>query len=161
MSDTSTSATLIPGSSACTVLICTTDDGDAVAQLIFEFLTSTQLSVTVENLSKPNATCSVAKCTVFVPILTPQLEQMSLCQAAFEQARLLRKPIIPVIAIKKWRPKDWLGLSIAGCVFFRIFDQEAAYKPFYDSNRITDLRVEIEVSKFIYYIYISISMSCI
>ncbi len=143
------SATLLPGSSTCTVLICTTDDGDAVGQLIFESLTPTQPSVIVENLSKPNATCSVSKCTVFVPILTPQLEETPLCQAAFEEARLLGKPIVPVIAIKKWRPIGWLGLIIAGRVFFRIFDQETAYEPFYDSNRITDLRVAIEVSKFI------------
>lgn len=148
------SATLQPGSSICTVLICTTDDGNTVAELILESLTSTQSSVIIENLSKSNATCSVAKCTVFVPILTPQLEQMSLCQAAFEQARLLNKPIVPVMAVKKWRPTGWLGLIIAGRIFFRIFDRETAYKPFYDSNRITDLRVEIEVSIFKYYIYV-------
>jgi len=159
MSDTDTSATLQPGSSICTVLICTTDDGNAVAELILESLTSTQSSVIIENLSNSNATCSVAKCTVFVPVLTPQLEQISLCQAAFEQARFLNKPIVPVIAVKKWRPRGWLGLIIAGRVFFRIFDRETAYKPFYDSNRITNLRVEIEVSILKYYIYMS--MFCI
>lgn len=147
MSDTDTSATLQPGSSICTVLICTTDDGNAVAELILESLMSTQSSVIIENLSNSNATCSVAKCTVFVPVLTPQLEQISLCRAAFEQARFLNKPIVPVMAVKKWRPTGWLGLIIAGRVFFRIFDRETAYKPFYDSNRITDLRVEIEVRK--------------
>jgi len=129
------------------VLICTTDDGADVAQLILESLTATQSSVVVENLSKTNATCSIDKCTVFVAILTPQLEQSSVCQAAFEQARLLGKAIVPVIAVRKWRPEGWLGLIIAGRIFFRIFDKETAYKPFYDSNRITDLRVEIEVRK--------------
>ncbi|CAF3451486.1 unnamed protein product [Rotaria sp. Silwood1] len=146
MNDNHTISTFPQGSSTCTVLICTTDDGNVVGQLVYESLTSTQSSVIVENLLKPNATCSVAKCTVFVPILTPQLEQTSLCRAAFEQARLLSKPIIPVIAIKKWRPEGWLGLIIAGRVFFRIFDQETAYKPFYDSNCITDLRVAIETA---------------
>jgi hypothetical protein len=146
MIDNDTSATFLPGSSTCTILICTADDGAVVAQLVFESLTATHPSVVVENLSKSNATCSVAKCTVFVPVLSPQLEQTSLSRAAFEQARLLGKPIIPVIAIKKWRPESWLGLVIAGRTFFRIFDQETAYKPFYDSNRITDLRVDIEVN---------------
>lgn len=127
------------------MLICTTDDGDAVAQLILESLVTTQPSTIVENLSKPNATCSVANCTVFVAIVTPQLEQTSLCQSAFEQAHLLNKPIVPIIAVKKWRPTSWLGLVIAGRVFFRIFDKETAYKPFYDSNLINDLRLEIEV----------------
>jgi hypothetical protein len=150
INDTEKEETFPMGSSNCTVLICATDDGDAVAQLIFESLTPTQPSVIVENLSKPNATCSVANCTVFVAVLTPQLEQTSICQSAFEEARRLGKPIVPVIAVKKWRPTNWLGLIIAGRIFFRIFDQETAYKPFYDSNRITDLRVEIEVSISIY-----------
>jgi hypothetical protein len=150
MNDTETREAFPMGSSNCTVLICTTDDGDAVAQLIFESLTPTQPSVIVENLSKPNATCSVDKCTVFVVVLTPQLEQTSVCQLAFEEARRLGKPIVPVMAVKKWRPTSWLGLIIAGRIFFRIFNRETAYKPFYDSNRITDLRVEIEVRIFIY-----------
>jgi hypothetical protein len=154
MADNDTNATFPQGSSVCTVLICTMDDGAAVAELIFESLTAAQLSVVVENLSKADTTCSVAKCTVFVPILTPQLEQALVCRAACEQARLLRKPVVSVLAVKKWRPVGWLGLIIAGRIFFRIFDQETAYKPFYDSNRITDLRVEIEVSKFIYYFYL-------
>ena len=110
-----------------------------------ESLVTIQPSTIVENLSKPNATCSVANCTVFVAILTPQLEQTSLYQSAFEQAHLLNKPIVPIIAVKKWRPTGWLGLVIAGRVFFRIFDKETAYKPFYDSNPINDLRLEIEV----------------
>ena len=143
-------ATFSQGSSVCTVLICTTDDGDTVAQLIFEHLMTTQSSVVIENLTKSDATCSIAKCTVFVPILTPQLEKTLLCRAACEQARLLNKPIVPVLAVKKWRPEGWLGLIIAGRIFFRIFDKETAYKPFYDSSRITDLRIEIEVRKFIH-----------
>lgn len=146
MNDHEQSETIPAGSSSCTVLICTTDDGDAVAQLIFESLKSTQPSVIVENLSKPNAVCSVAKCTVLVAILTPQLEQSSLCQSAFEQARLLRKWIVPVMAVRKWRPAGWLGLIIAGRTFYRIFDKETASKPFYDSNRMNDLCLEIEVS---------------
>ncbi|CAF2442374.1 unnamed protein product [Rotaria sp. Silwood2] len=146
INDNHTISRLPQESSTCTVLICTTDDGNIVGQLVYESLTATQSSIIIENLSKPNAACSVAKCTVFVPILTPQLEQTTLSRVAFEQARLLYKPIIPVIAIKKWRPEGWLGLIITGRVFFRIFDQETAYKPFYDSNRITDLRVAIEIA---------------
>ena len=138
-------AKLLVGSSDCVVLISTADDGSAVAQLVFDSLIATQPSIIIENLSKPNATSSVEKCTVLVGILTPQLEQLSLGQTVFEKARSLRKPIVPVMAIKKWRPEGWLGLVIAGRVFFRIFDQETASKPFYDSNRLTDLRVEVEV----------------
>lgn len=147
MNDEDTMLTVPQGTSACTVLICTTDDGNDVGELIYESLEAVQSAIIIENLSKTNAVCSVAHCTVFVPILTPQVEQNLICRAAFEKARLLNKRIIPVIALPKWRPDGWLGLIIAGRVFFRIFDKETAYKPFYDSNRVTDLRVEIEVSK--------------
>ncbi|CAF4750803.1 unnamed protein product [Rotaria sp. Silwood1] len=79
---------------------------------------------------------SIRRCIVFVAIFPPQLEKTPICRAIFEEAGRLRKPIAPVIAIKDWRPEDWLGLTIARCTFFRIFDKENAYKPFYDSNRI-------------------------
>jgi len=150
-------AELPSGSSICSILICTTDDGQDVAQLIFEHLITNQMSVSIENLSKSDASSSVSNCTVFVPILTPQLEQSILCQLSFEQARLHGKPIVPVMAVKKWRPRGWLGLIIAGRVFFRIFDRETAYQSFYDTNRMTDLRVAIEVNIRIHKKSISIS----
>ncbi|CAF4173901.1 unnamed protein product [Rotaria sp. Silwood2] len=137
---------LIHSENQCTILICTVDDGAAVGQLIYNDFGTKNLHVGFENLSKSNSKCSVRQCTLFVPILTPQLEQTPVCRAAFEEARRLQKPIVPAIAIKSWRPEDWLGLTIAGRTFFRIFDKESAYKPFFDSNRITDLRVEVEVA---------------
>jgi hypothetical protein len=137
---------LIHGENASTILICAANDGVPVGQLIYDEFISKNFSVTLENLSKPNAVCSVRKCTVFVPILSPELEQTPVCRAAFEEARRYRKPIVPVMAIEKWKPEDWLGLTIGGSKFFRIFDKESAYKPFYDSNHMTDLCVEVEVS---------------
>jgi hypothetical protein len=118
-----------------------------VGQVIYEAFLTKNLNVAFENLSKPNACCSVGRCNVFLPILTPQLEQTPMCRAAFDEARQLQKPIVPVIAVKHWRPEDWVGLTVAGCKFFRIFDKEMAYKQFYDSNRMTDLCVEVEVSR--------------
>jgi hypothetical protein len=140
------SVNLIHGENASTILICTANDGVTVGQLIYDEFISKNFSVAFENLSKPNAVCSVRQCTVFVPILSPELEQTPVCRAAFEEARRCRKPIVPVMAIKKWKSEDWVGLTIGGSTFFRIFDKESAYKPFYDSNRMTDLRVEVEVS---------------
>ena len=137
---------LVHGDNSCTVLICTTDDGASVGQLIYDEFTANNINVGFENLSKPNAVCSVRRCTVFVPILSPQLALTPACQAVFEEARRLQKPIVPVIATKNWKPDNWVGLTIAGSTFFRMFDKENAYKPFHDSNRMTDLRVEVEVS---------------
>ena len=134
------------GTAVCTVLIGTTEDGATVAQLIFEALITSQPSTMIENYSKSNAMCSTGRCAVFVPILTPQWEESAMGQAAFEHARRLGKPIVPVIAVKKWKPTGWLGLIVAGRTFYRIFDRETAFQPFFDSNRMTDLRVEIEVS---------------
>ena len=145
LDDPDTSSDLKENGSRCTVLICTADDGADVGQLIFESLCKTQASVAIENLSKLNGHSSVAHYSVFVPILSPQFEQMSLGRSVIEQASRLGKPIVPVIAVRKWRPKGWLGLAIAGRIFFRIFDRETAYKPFYDSHPLNDLRMEIEV----------------
>lgn len=128
-------------------MICTTDEGLSIAELILEHLLADQPAVLIENLSS-NESSSVNSCQVFVSILNQQFEQTKLCQKALEQARLQGKPIIPVISAKKWRPEGWLGLLIAGRTFFRIFDRETAEKPFYDSNRITDLRFEIKVMIF-------------
>lgn len=131
-------------SKSCVILICTTEEGLPIAELVFEFLMATQPAVLIDNLSA-NESSSVNHCQVFVPILNQQFDQTRLCKEALEQARLQGKPIIPVISVKKWRPEGWLGLLIAGRTFFRIFDRETAEKPFYDSNRITDLRYEIKV----------------
>ncbi|CAF1183320.1 unnamed protein product [Rotaria sp. Silwood1] len=137
---------LIDGVNECTILICTVDDGATVGKLVYDEFISKNLNVGFDNLSKADPKYSIRRCTVFVPILSPQLEQTPICRATFEEARRLRKPIVPVIAVKDWRPEDWLGLTIAGCTFFRIFDKENAYKPFYDSNRMIDLRVEVEIA---------------
>jgi hypothetical protein len=139
-------ANLVDGENVCTALICAVDDGATVGQLIYDEFLGKNLNAAFENLSKPNAVCSVRKCTVFIPILSPQFEQTPTCRAAFEEARRLNKPIVPVMAIKAWKPEDWLGLTIAGTTFFRIFNKENAYKPFFDTNRMTDLRVSVEVS---------------
>lgn len=134
------------GGNSSTILICATDDGVNVGQLIYNDFMTIGLNVAFENLSQSNAVCSVKQCTVFVPVLSPQFEQTPICRAAFEEARRSRKSIVPIMAIKKWKPDDWLGLTIAGSHFFRIFDKEGAYKPFYDSNRMRDLSTEVQVS---------------
>jgi hypothetical protein len=147
MANEDKSVNLINGENAGTILICATDDGATVGQLVYDEFITNNLNVAFENLSKPNAVCSVRQCKVFVPILSPQFEQTAIGRAAFEEARRLQKPVVPVMAIKDWKPEEWLALTIAGSTFFRIFNKENAYKRFYDSNRMTDLRVEVEVSE--------------
>lgn len=128
------------------VLIGCTNEGLNVAQILHESLFVHQPSITIENLSKSDGISNVMNCEVFVAVLTPDFENNLMCRMILEEARLADKPIIPVIAVKKWKPTGWLGLITAGRIFFRIFDRETAFQPFYDTNRITDLRVEIEVS---------------
>ncbi|CAF4365950.1 unnamed protein product, partial [Adineta steineri] len=55
-------------------------------------------------------------------------------------------PIIPVMSAIDWKPQDWLGITIAGATYFRINTQVSPYEPFYDSNRMTDLRVAVEIA---------------
>ena len=98
-----------------------------------------------ENLSQSNARCSIEHCLVYVPILSPEYESSPVCRAVSEEARRTRKTVVPVIGTAKWRPEGWLGLTVAGLTFYRIFDEESAFKPFFDSNRVADLRMAIEV----------------
>ena len=118
-----------------------------MGQLIHNDLIQHNHRSAFENITRSNARCSIEHCSVFVPILSPQYETSDMCRAVSEEARRTGKPIVPVIAVSQWRPAEWLGLTIAGLTFFRIFNQENAYKPFFDSNRMTDLRVSIEVNR--------------
>lgn len=122
------------------------NDGAAVGNLVSQEFLAKNLDFALENISRPEAVCSIRSCKVFVPMITPQLEQSPIARVAFDEARRLRKAIVPVIAIKSWRPEDWLGLAIAGITFFRIFDEQTAFNPLFDSNRITNLRFAVEVS---------------
>ncbi|CAF1290838.1 unnamed protein product [Adineta steineri] len=140
------SVNLIYNDKPCTVLICTTDEGLPVAKLIYNEFSAKNLNALVENLSDANATCSVRQCTVFIPILSAGFEKKPACRVAFEEARQLQIPIIPVMSAIDWKPQDWLGITVAGATYFRIYTQVSAYKPLYDSNRITDLRVAVEIA---------------
>lgn len=138
--------TFSDGERGYTILICAEDVGTNVARIVYDELRNHNLNVGLEYLHRSSTVCSVRRCTVFVPILTPQMEQLPITRAVFDEARRLRKPIVPVIAIRKWKSADWVGLAIAGIAFFRIFDQETANKEIGDSNPITNLRVAVEVS---------------
>ena len=133
------------GNQKSTVLTCAVTDGLPIGQLVRNDLSSNSISVALEDLTKVSSSCSIESCSVFVPIITTSFEENSLCLSVFQAARQAKKPIVPVLAVEKWRPNDWLGLAIAGLTFFRIPDQETAYKKFFDSNRMTDLKVEIQV----------------
>lgn len=146
LDNTSKSVDLIDGNSNSPILICTLEDGIAVERIISDALIASNHNVTTEDLTNGKPISSVRQCTVLVAILTPLFEQSAVAQAVFEQARQLRKGIIPVMAVKSWKPQGWPSLTIAGSTFFRIFDKDQAYKKFFDSNRITDLRVEVDVS---------------
>ncbi|CAF3837158.1 unnamed protein product [Adineta steineri] len=146
MKTVNNSRNLIYNDKLSTVLICTTDEGLPVANLIYNEFSAKNLNALVENLSDANATCSVRQCTVIVPILSAEFEKNPACRIAFEEARLLQKPIIPVMSAIDWKPQDWLGITIAGATYFRINTQVSPYEPLYDSNRMTDLRVAVEIA---------------
>ena len=46
--------------------------------------------------------------------------------AIVEAARSMNKVIIPISISKAFKPASWLGLAIAGRLFYRIFDQNQA-----------------------------------
>ncbi|CAF1219090.1 unnamed protein product [Didymodactylos carnosus] len=133
------------GTNNAQVLICTANDGLKVAELVYNGLQQHKSGTTaiIENLSTAKSS-SVSNCSVFVPIISPQFEENLLCQATFEKVRQLNIPVVPVVAIPKFKPEDWLGLPIAGKVYFRLFDAETANKPFWDSTRMKDFVYSVQ-----------------
>ena len=94
--------------------------------------------------SKSGTDQAISGCQVFVAVLSPEYQSSVESQRCYETARMYRKKIIPVIGAAKYQPSGWLALAIAGKLYYDMPDREAAYKKFYDSSLINDLRYAVE-----------------
>ena len=86
----------------------------------------------------------ISGCQVFVAVLSPEYQSSAASQKSYETARLYRKKIVPVIGAAKYQPSGWLGLAIAGKLYYAMPDRDSAYKKFYDSSLINDFRYAVE-----------------
>lgn len=85
---------------------------------------------------KTSETTRVEKANVVVMVMSQGFYETYKCRATIESARQLGKKIIPVSPSRAFKPTGWIGLLIAGKLFFRIMDKKQAYSSqheFYNS----------------------------
>lgn len=123
------------------VLISTHADSIEIARIVEEGLAKSELQCRVEETSSDRS--SVVVCKVLVVIMSPGYEADFKARLIVEKTRSLGLPIIPVSKTREWKPQTWLGLIVAGLLFFRIFDRQKAYDVKYDSYPMKDLAYEV------------------
>lgn len=123
------------------VLVSHHADTKEIAEIIKKALAQKEIPHSVEDSSLGTSNVKNAKCIVIIMSAGYELSYAS--KTIVDTARLLKKPIIPVSTTREWKPSHWLGLIVAGKLFFRIMDQSQAYKAIYDSTPMNDLIYEI------------------
>ena len=108
-----------------------------ITELIEKALTNKKITYKTEDSSLE--TSSIKRVKVLVIIMSAEYEENFNCRMVVQKAIELNLKIIPISISKAWKPTDWLGLLIAGKIFYRIFDKEQAFKVKYDSTPMNDL----------------------
>lgn len=139
-------------SPAVDVLISTHSDSIETARIVEEGLKKFDTDCRLEEIS--NDVSSLTACKVLVVIMSPGYENDVKARLIVEKALALGKRIVPVSKTRQWKPEKWLGLAIAGILFFRIIDREKAYEKKYDSYIMMDLAFEVKFKSCYYFIQI-------
>jgi hypothetical protein len=113
-----------------------------IAELIKSSISSDGRKIIVEDISSTNVTC-LKNAAVLVIIISQDFESSFNCRALIEAARSFGKRFVPVTVSKEYKPIGWLGLAIAGKVFYRILNKEKAFLKKYDSTPMNDLKMAI------------------
>ena len=120
------------------VLVSYHNDFESVAVIIEDELNRNGIKYISED-SSLGTTAINSDVKVIILIMSPGYEESHYCRKVVELARAAKKTIIPVSTSKGWKPQEWLGLTVAGKLYYRIFDKSQAIKPIYDSTPIKDL----------------------
>lgn len=92
------------------------------ARLLENGLANSQFTFKLED-----STCqstSVKCCRTLIIVMSDDYENSGVSKSVVDLARSLKKNIIPVAIRKGWKSNRWLGLVIAGKLFFRVISQE-------------------------------------
>lgn len=133
----STNLLFVETSNCADVLISYHSRTKNIAELIEQALTNKQITYKTEDSSLE--TSSIKRVKGMIIIMSAEYEENFNCRMVVQKAIELNLKIIPISISKAWKPTDWLGLLIAGKIFYRIFDKEQAYKVKYDSTPMNDL----------------------
>ncbi|RNA41414.1 General transcription factor IIH subunit 2 [Brachionus plicatilis] len=93
-----------------------------------------------------SSTTSVRTCRTLIIVMSDEYESSCVCKGVVDLARSLKKNIIPVSTKKGWKSKHWLGLVIAGKLFFRVIDRDQAFKKVNDFAPMDDFLLEVSKS---------------
>ncbi len=91
-----------------------------IADLIEEALLKQEITFKVEDSSLGSSFVKGTK--VLVVIMSAEYEDNFSCRLVVQTARELGLIIVPISITRAWKPTDWLGLTTAGVLFYRIFN---------------------------------------
>lgn len=96
-----------------------------VVDLIADALTKKSIQFHLEE-PQTSATTRVEKSQIVLMIMSQGFSDTYKSRATIELARQLGKTIIPISTSRAFKPTGWMGLLIAGKLFFRVMDQNQA-----------------------------------
>ena len=124
------------------VLISYHSEAKATFDLIKEALNNKKINFIGEECSSGKT--SILTSQLLVVLMSSKYEESDYGLLIVETARSKKKPIIPISISKSFKPDKWLGLVIAGKLYYRLFSKEEAYKHFYDSTPMNNFIYSIE-----------------
>lgn len=96
--------------------------------------------------STSQTTC-VKFCRTVIIVMSNDYENSDVSKSVVDLARSLKKNIIPVSIKKGWKSDSWLGLVIAGKLFFRVISQEQVFEKKNDFEFTPMDNIILEVAK--------------
>lgn len=96
------------------------------ARLLEKGLQNSDFSFKLEDSSSPNS--CVKCCRILLIVMSDEYENSDVCKSVVDLARTMKKKIIPVAIKRGWKSNHWLGLVIAGKLFFRVISQDQLFK---------------------------------
>lgn len=108
-----------------------------IAKVIKEGLSKNLISCLDEDSS--TGVTNIRSSKLIIVVMSEDYEENFNCRATVEEARLLGKQIIPVLAEENFKPKKWLGMVSSGKFWYNIFSKKKAYTKQFDSIPMNEL----------------------
>lgn len=119
------------------VLISYHPDNELNAKIVYNALSENNIEAQMEDTTK--AVSNVQGARVVLVVLSTSYEANKFCEQMVQITRSLKKPLIPISPIKGLKLTNWLGLTVAGKLYYRIIDEQQAYKAKHDLSVMSDL----------------------
>lgn len=124
------------------VLVSYHAEAAATFDLIKEALNNEKINFLGEECTSGKS--SILTSQLLVVIMSAKYEESDYALQIVETAKAKKLPIIPVSISKSFKSDKWLGLVIAGKLYYRLFSKEEAYKQFFDTTPINNFTYGIK-----------------